>query len=143
MTLSSDELEILAYLKSWNGKSIPMIEIARNAGSRQKFRENAQWANGLMSRLVEAKLIQVNDRGHYCIPTEEKKPAAKPALHHRAPKPKTAVIIGDNYFPAESQPEPAAAAADVPAEPEPPRWVSPQIQAILKQSKKFAGQKKG
>jgi hypothetical protein len=131
MTLSSDELEILEYLRSWKGKSVTMIEIARNASGRQKFRESPEWANGLMFRLVEAKLVQVNERGHYSLVEEENKPAnsAQPV----APKPykphkpaKTPVIVGDDYFPANPEP----------LEPLAPRWVSPQIEAILKQSGK-------
>jgi len=44
---------------------------------------------------------------------------------------KTAVIIGDNYFPAASS-----------EEPEPPKWLAPQFADILKKSgKKFSGSK--
>jgi hypothetical protein len=136
MTLSSDELAILEYLKSWNGKSITLIEIARNAAGRQKFRDTPEWANGLMYRLVEAKFVEVNERGHYniaegaSVPRQQKTPA--PAVTPKPPK--TAEIVGDNYFPANPEP----------LEPLPPRWVSPQIEAILKQSGKMTpGHKKG
>jgi hypothetical protein len=132
MTLSSEEIQIIDYLKSWNGKSITMIEICRSAAGRQKYRESPDWAKGLMGRLVEAKLVEINERGHYSCPEDE-----QPARPKQAPLPrpsKTAVIVGDNYFPAASET----------AEPEPPRWVSPQIAAILKQSgKKYGGPVKG
>lgn len=126
MTLSSEEIQIIDYLKSWNGKYITMVEICRSAGGRQRFRESPDWAKPLMSRLVEANLVQINERGHYSCPADE-----NPARPNQAAPPKaskTAVIIGDNYFPAAES-----------AEPEPPRWVSPQIAAILKQSGKKPG----
>ena len=99
MILSSDELEILAYLKSWNGASISMLEICRCAGGRRKFKETPNWAKGLMGRLVEAKMIQVNDRGHYRFPAE-----AKPAAHAKSRRVTRAHTIGDNYFPATDGP---------------------------------------
>jgi hypothetical protein len=100
MIFSSDELEILEYLKSWKGTSVPMAEISRCAGGRRKFRESPNWARGLMTRLVEAKLVSVNDRGHYqIIATEDDKLAsAQPAMKHHAKKP---LQIDDNYFPAD------------------------------------------
>lgn len=131
VTLSAEEIQIIDYLKSWNGKFITMVEICRSAGGRQRFRESPDWAKPLMSRLVEANLVQINERGHYTINADEIPAKLKPAPLSRPSK--TAVIVGDNYFPpAES------------AEPEAPRWVSPQIAAILKQSgKKFGDSDKG
>ena len=135
MILSSDELEIIAYLKSWNGKYVTMIEICRCAGGRQKFRETPHWAKNLMSRLVEAGAVAVNERGHYrWIDTAApSKPATAFPLKSRLPAPaKTGVIVGDDYFPAASEP----------SEAESSRWVSPQIAEILKNSgKKFNGPK--
>jgi hypothetical protein len=139
MILSSDELEIIEYLKSWSGKYVAMIEICRCAGGRQKFKESPHWAKNLMARLVEANMVEVNDRGHYRVPCETKShtetfrkkhhPAAHPAPQHA----KTAVIIGDDYFPASSNPDEA----------EPPKWLSPQFADILKKSgKKFSGPKR-
>ena len=144
MILSSEELEILEYLKSWNGKYVTMIEICRCAGGRKKFRENPNWAKGLMARLVESLLVRVNERGHYCWvdlanpdkPANSTSPAKSGQLFPLPPRPtipsKTSAIVGDNYFPANNG-EPI---------PEPPQWVSPQIAEILKKSgKKFSGSK--
>jgi hypothetical protein len=125
---TAQELEILEYLKSWNGRYVSLVDICRSASGRQRFKESPNWANGLMTRLIEAKMVQVNERGHYCYIVEEKpqKPAkTKTAPAATAPN-KNPRIVGDDYFPAE---EPAAAP--------PPRWISPQMEAILKQSKKF------
>jgi hypothetical protein len=124
-TFSSDELEILAYLKSWDGKFLSLVDIARNASGRQKFRDTPNWANGLMGRLIEAKLVEANERGHYRYIGETNPPPTK-AKFTLPPKPQsnqTATIVGDNYFPAAEPPNA-------------PRWVSPQIEALLKQSGK-------
>jgi hypothetical protein len=133
-TFSSDELEILEYLKSWDGKYLSLVDISRNASGRQKFREMPNWANGLMARLVEAKLVEANERGHYRYVGEAKPPQPKAAPHPlpQSQPSKTATIVGDDYFPATE-----------PSDPPIPRWVSPQIEALLKQSgKKFSGPKK-
>lgn len=136
-TFSSDELEILEYLKSWGGKYVSLVDISRTASGRQRFKERPNWANGLMARLIESKLIEVNERGHYRYIGEapaEAPAKAKPALKTKAQaqvQPSSnPLIVGDNYFPAPDQPDPPT-----------PRWVSPQIEAILK-AKKLASQKK-
>ncbi len=125
---TAHELEILEYLKSWGGRYVSLIDISRSAAGRQRFKESPNWASGLMTRLIDAKMVRVNERGHYCYVMEEKE--QKPAKSKSAPAApasgKNARIVGDNYFPA-----------DEPADPPTPRWVSPQMEAILKQSKKF------
>jgi hypothetical protein len=97
MILSSDELDIIEYLKSWNGKYIAMLEICRCAGGKQKFKASPNWAKNLMSRLVEAKLIEANDRGHYRFPVDPKA-GAKPKSKSK-PKSNRGFTVGDNYFP--------------------------------------------
>jgi len=133
MILSSDELEILDYLKSWKGNFVTMVEICRCAGGRKKFRESPQWARALMSRLVESNLIEVNERGHYRVVGEVDTTSHEFATEF-VPKPqpqgpKAATIVGDDYFPAQSSED-----EDFSTE----RWVSPHIAEILKNSgKKF------
>ncbi|MDB6017285.1 MAG: hypothetical protein JWR19_1774 [Pedosphaera sp.] len=117
MILSSDELQILDYLKSWNGKFVSMVEICRRAGGRQKFKETPHWGKALMARLIESELAEVNERGHYRI-----KPEGEISLAEA-----TGVVIDENYFP---EPEEADGKTE--------RWISPHIAKILKESgKKF------
>jgi len=134
MILSSDELEILEYLKSFGGKYVTMVEICRSAGGRRKFRESPNWAKPLMSHLVDSGNISVNERGHYCWIdlANPPKPGLPFPLPTRLPaQSKTAVIVGDDYFPATESNEVEQA-----------RWMSPQIAEILKRSgKKFNGSK--
>ena len=136
MNLSSDELQIVEYLKSWKGTSVSMMEICRSAGGRKRFKESPNWAKSLMSRLVEANLVLANDRGHYCAVIEVEKIIPPP--------PPPAVDLGyqvdDNYFPVDHGP-PAVVGEDYfPAAPrsedDTSRWISPQIAAILKKAGK-------
>lgn len=135
MILSSDELEILEYLKSWNGKYVNMVEICRCAGGRRRFKDEPNWARPLMGRLVDAKMVEVNERGHYRIvdeaDTTEDEVAEEPVA---TAKPMTAMIVGDDYFPASnvSAEEPVIAH-------EPQRWIAPHIAALLKKGGKKRG----
>ena len=133
MILSSEELEIIEYLKSWNGKYVTMIEICRCAAGRRKFRETPNWAKGLMVRLVDTGYVSVNERGHYrwIDPADASRPGQGAPSAPQPPAPsRTAVIVGDDYFPA--APEPIDAERE--------RWMSPQIAEILKKSgKNFGG----
>jgi len=137
MVFSSDELEILNYLKSWEGKFVTMIEICRCASGRQRFRENPNWAKGLMARLVDSGSVAVNDRGHYrwIDLANPPKPGQSPfPLPGQRPAPApshAASIVGDNYFPATGEEHDTDTG----------RWVSPQIAAILKKSGKKFGAK--
>jgi len=129
MTLSSDELEILNYLKSWKGSFVTMVEICRCAGGRRKFKESPHWAKALMARLVDTQMVEVNERGHYRVvgdPDTISQTFETEIL--QAPKPaQTAAIVGDDYFPA-SPPNDDPSATD--------QWLSPHIAGILKKNAK-------
>jgi hypothetical protein len=149
MILSSDELEILEYLKSWKGTPVSMVEICRCAGGRKKYRECPHWAKGLMSRLVESNMVEVNERGHYRVLAEdepkEQTPAAKPTTKAK-PVAKEAHTVGDDYFPGADTPQ-SVESTVVDGDYFPSEdigssnteyWVSPQLAEILKKSgKKF------
>ena len=123
MVLSSDELEILGYLKSWKGKYVTLVEISRSAGGRQRFKETPKWANPLMARLVEMNLAEVNERGHYRAVFEEEANAS---------------VVGDDYFPAPKEPEPVESVAPKPTISKQQRWIAPEYATILNKSgKKF------
>jgi len=125
MLFNSDELEILEYLKSWKGSYISLVEICRSAGGRQRFKETPNWANPFMSRLMEEKLVEGNDRGHFRY--VEVETAAPPEAATPAPQ-NVAAIVGDDYFPA-------ASGDDA----EQQQWMAPHIAAILKNGGKTPG----
>jgi|SRR5579872_3109522 len=114
MILSSEELEILEYLKSWNDQYVALAEICRRAGGRQRFKETPNWAKPLMSRLVESKMAEVNERGHYRF-----------------------IQLDDKDSPVEKATAPVATQR---SEPKSARWISPHIASILKKSGKGFGE---
>jgi hypothetical protein len=143
MILSAEELEILEYLKGYSGKYVPMVEICRRAGGRQRYSESPQWARTLMQRLVDSKMVEVNERGHYRVQAQNKTVtvASGPAASTEAsavvaedffpgaaPAPSSDVIVDENYF------APPETDADK-------QWVSPHIAEILKKSGKKFGSK--
>jgi hypothetical protein len=136
MILSSDELEIIEYLKTWHGKYMTMVQICRCAGGRRKFKDTPAWANPFMTRLVEAKLVEVNERGHYRCVVDETTPEKKTskvaerraARKNKSPANDDAKVIGDNYFPSESAPS-----SDSASEGEKQWWLLPQIQQLFGQ----------
>jgi hypothetical protein len=102
MMLSSEALEIIAYLNTAPGKLFSMAEISRRAGGRGRFVESPGWARNLMSHLVDAGLIEVNARGHYRVPVSEHphtQPDASAMPTYPAPRKSRAKIVGDDYFP--------------------------------------------
>ena len=113
MFLSADALDILAYLRTAPGKFFSMPEISRRAAGRRRFEECPAWARNQMGPLLDAGLVQINARGHYCVPNhgspsrQQPKPPSVPAR----PRAKTVgrdcfpedestgCIVGGDYFP--------------------------------------------
>jgi hypothetical protein len=99
MILSAEALDIIAYLKTAPGKFISLREISLKAGGRRLFEESPGWARNLMQPLLEAGLIEVNERGHYRVPASEPPPEPTQSAP-RPPRTRSARIVGDDYFPA-------------------------------------------
>ncbi|MDB6121579.1 MAG: hypothetical protein JWQ71_572 [Pedosphaera sp.] len=122
MVLSSDELEILHYLKGYKGTFVPAVEICRRAGGRRRYESAPNWAGALMSRLVDAKFVEVNERGHY-----------------RFVRDTQPVLLDDNYFPTEEsaplENEDYIAVQDESGE-KTNLWISPHIAEILRKAGK-------
>jgi len=98
MTLSAEASDILDYLKTASGRFVSLPEISRRAGGRQRFEASRGWAKMLLPSLLEAGLIEINERGHCrSLSGPQFKEPAKPVAHAAAKRP--AKIIGDDYFP--------------------------------------------
>jgi hypothetical protein len=105
MILTTDALEVIAYLKTAPGKFFSMQEICRRAAGRRRFEESPGWARNLMSHLVEAGFVEVNSRGHYRVRGSSSQPKApEKSASHATHKPR-GKVVGDNYFPPSSQPQ--------------------------------------
>jgi len=63
--MDSDERQICDYLKSWPHHFVSAREIARRAGGKRRFREEPQWSNTVLPRLLEQGLIETDGLGHY------------------------------------------------------------------------------
>ena len=98
MTLSAEALDILDYLNTASGRFVSLPEISRRAGGRQRFKASPGWAKMLLPSLLEAGLIEVNERGHCrSLSGAQSKEPAKPVAPAAAKRPSK--IVGDNYFP--------------------------------------------
>ena len=82
------------------------MEISRRAGGRRRFEESRGWARNLMSSLLDARLIEVNARGHYRVPLgaqSQAKTLAPAKSASRTPRKSQGNIIADDYFPKSNE----------------------------------------
>jgi hypothetical protein len=102
MILSSEEIEVLDYLKSSPGQFIPLSEISRRAGGRRASRKGASWARAAVAHLVEEGLVESNEYARYRV--REENPPEPPPVSLPGPGARGSHIVGDDYFPAPSGP---------------------------------------
>lgn len=90
-----------------------------------------------MTRLVDSKMVEVNERGHYRFISDdpdhkvEEKEEGSPGVigEDYLPASETSAIIGEDYFPP-----PAKELG-----PNPDRWVSTENEQIFKKPRKKSG----
>jgi hypothetical protein len=70
--LTTEETEILQYLKSFRGDYVSAKEISRRAGTKKRYREEPNWARPFLSWLVNKELIETDDMGRYRFRSERK-----------------------------------------------------------------------
>jgi len=63
--MQPEEREICTYLKSMPGQFISARDIARRAGGKWRFREDPLWAEPVLTRLLEKKIIETDSTHHY------------------------------------------------------------------------------
>jgi hypothetical protein len=97
MILSSEELQILDYLKGYQGKFVTIMEISRRAAGRRKYEESPDWAKGLMTRLIDVELVEVNERGRYRAKPDESAVAQEAKANTGSMK--RGRVVDENYFP--------------------------------------------
>ncbi len=108
MILSAEASEIVSYLKTAPGKFVSQAEISRRAGGKQRFQESPSWAKNLLTLLVDAKMIEVNARGHYRVPPAKQpdKPVPTPVQSKGSLTGKPGgQVVGDDYFPVGELPK--------------------------------------
>ena len=62
---TTEETEILEYLKAYPGEFVSAKEISRRAGSKRRFQEEPLWARPFLRSLRNKDLIEINETGHY------------------------------------------------------------------------------
>jgi hypothetical protein len=65
--MTYEETAILNLLKSNPNDYVARREIARKALKRTVFEENPHWADAALSSLVDQRLLEQNESGHYRI----------------------------------------------------------------------------
>lgn len=63
--MSEEESIILGFLQANPESAFGRKEIARKAARRTTYEENPRWADAPLNALVDKKLIEINDSGHY------------------------------------------------------------------------------
>jgi len=75
--MQTEEREICAYLKSMPGQWVSARDIARRAGGKSRFRDDAHWAVPFLAHLLEKKIIETDATRHYRLITKEDKKTKK------------------------------------------------------------------
>jgi hypothetical protein len=81
--LSTDEHQILEFLKGRLAEFFSVKEVSRRVGGKRRCQEEPAWAKPFLIRLANAGHISMNEIGHYRYmpPEEEKKKKGKEKLH--------------------------------------------------------------
>jgi hypothetical protein len=75
--IEQDERDICAYLKSMPGQFVSAREIARRASGKSRYREEPQWAEPTLVRLLDKKVIETDSTHHYRLITKQEKKGKK------------------------------------------------------------------
>jgi hypothetical protein len=65
--MDANEREIFHFLKTWGAEFVGAVEIARRAGSKKKFHENADWAKPVLLAMAERGILESDSNGRYRI----------------------------------------------------------------------------
>jgi hypothetical protein len=65
--MTYEEMAIMNFLRGTPEAFVARREIARKALKRQVFEENPHWADAPLASLVDQKLVEQNDSGHYRV----------------------------------------------------------------------------
>jgi hypothetical protein len=70
--MDSEEREIYHFLKLRKDEFMAAREICRRAGSKQMYRENAEWAKPALLRMVERGILESDGSGHFRLKAPKK-----------------------------------------------------------------------
>lgn len=68
--MTTEEFEIIAFLKQFPDSYFTRKEIARHARNKDEYEANPHWAASPLASLVMQGQVVQDDRGHYKLNTE-------------------------------------------------------------------------
>ena len=71
--MDADQTAISLFLKQWPDEFISRKEICRRAGGKWRFREDEHWAAPVLSRMLEQRVIEADETGHYRLAKQTSK----------------------------------------------------------------------
>lgn len=89
--MDGDEREIFYFLKSRGEEFVNAVEIARRAGGKKRFHEDADWAKPLLVRMTERGILQSDALGRYRV-----KPVGNKGKNKRWVSPDIAKILQES-----------------------------------------------
>jgi hypothetical protein len=69
--MTDEEQRIVDFLRGSPDAYFARKEIARKAVKRSEYDENPRWAEAPLSSLLDKKIIEMNDGGHFRLHTGE------------------------------------------------------------------------
>ncbi|HTY89117.1 MAG TPA: hypothetical protein VMB80_16845 [Candidatus Acidoferrum sp.] len=89
--MDADEREIFNFLKTWGHEYINAKEIAKRAGSKKRFYEDANWAKPVLMRMAERGVLESDIQGRFRI-----KPLSRKEKNKHIVPPDIAQILQEN-----------------------------------------------
>ena len=69
--MDADQNAICQFLKTWPGQFVSRREICRRAGGKWRYREDENWAVPVLLRLVEDRIVESDEAGHFRLMQQE------------------------------------------------------------------------
>ena len=85
LNFGADENCVMQYLNNFPHELINVMEIARRAGSRERFLEDSHWAHNALAQLLEVGLVETDGSGKFRLKSGQPM-AGKPAKKFIDPK---------------------------------------------------------
>lgn len=98
--MDGDEREIFQFLKSRGEEFVNAREIARRAGGKKKFYDDADWAKPLLMRMAERGILESDIQGRYRV-----KPVSRKGKDKRWVAPDIAKILQEGGVEGEGENE--------------------------------------
>ncbi|HZI33975.1 MAG TPA: hypothetical protein VFF11_16670 [Candidatus Binatia bacterium] len=70
--MDADERDIFQYLKTWGKEYVGVVEICRRAGSKQRYRQDPDWAVPYLGLMVERGILERDAAGRFRIKPRKK-----------------------------------------------------------------------